>query len=402
MNQKKHSKYALLFFTLANILTGLSFGITTIVLPIFAEELKASAGEQGIIKGISGIGILLMVLPAGFLVDYYGFKRLYLIGVVLSAFTYAGVALSSSIGGIIAAIAAQGFGTTFRMTALNAAFFNKLSDMGLNKSGWYRGAMMIGGNFIGPLLGGYAISFNLSYQTIFLLTALVSVLPLGLILPFDFKIREESNIWHDKGYSHLRQQGRDFIVLLKNPNMKKTVITEGLTTGCITSYATFIIIYAIHVLGVSKHNASWFILTQGLPYMAMVFAGGGLLFIISTRRRYGISILMTIAGSAFVATHSILLVGLGSIFLGLSVGLISITTYANLSNISAQKGIVSSVLAACTGLGGSIGPVYAGGLGDIWGYEAAFLGFIPIFILLFYYLLRKGKEEPAAKVLEEA
>lgn len=108
----------MLCFVLANILTGLSFGITTIVLPIFAEELHATTSEQGIIKGISGIGILLMVLPAGLLVDYYGFKKLYFVGVVLSALTYVAIAFSSSVDGIIIAMAFQGFGATFRMQLL--------------------------------------------------------------------------------------------------------------------------------------------------------------------------------------------------------------------------------------------------------------------------------------------
>lgn len=125
--------------------------------------------------------------------------------------------------------------------------------------------------------------------------------------------------------------------------------------------------------------------------MAMVFAGGGLIFILSTKKRYIWSIAVIIVGSVSVATHNILLVALGSALLGASVGLISITTYANLSDINAQKGIVSSVLAACTGLGASLGPVYAGFLGDIWGYEAAFIGFVPVFILLLYYILKKNK-----------
>jgi MFS family permease len=408
MDQKKHSNYSLLLFTLANILTGLSFGITTVVLPLFAQELNATAGEQGIIKGISGIGILLMVLPAGFLVDYYGFKKLYLVGVVLSALTYVAIAFTSSIEGIILAMAAQGFGTTFRMTSLNAAFFNKLNDMGLNKSGWYRGAMMIGANFIGPLLGGYAASATISNQTIFLFTAIISVIPLLIILPFDFRIKEGNKIEVNKievnkieenkkginvqGSSRLKQQVLEFRKLLYDQSMRKTIMAEGIVTGCITAYSTFIVVYVIHVLGISKQASSWFILAEGAPYMAMVFAGGGFIYLISTRKRYLWSIIAIIVGSILVATHIVLLVCLGSALLGASVGLISITTYANLSDINAQKGIVSSVLAACTGLGGSLGPMYAGVFGDLWGYEAAFLSSIPILIFLLYYLLKKNKK----------
>lgn len=97
------------------------------------------------------------------------------------------------------------------------------------------------GNFIGPLLGGYAASAAFSYEVIFLFTAFISVFPLLLILPFDFKIKEESRHQeYVEGTSRLKQQGKEFINLLRSLMMRRTVIAEGISTGCITSYSTFI------------------------------------------------------------------------------------------------------------------------------------------------------------------
>ena len=71
-------------------------GIISMVLPLFAISIGASTSQVGIIKGMSGIGALIMVLPSGLLVDNYGAKRLYVFGSIFSALTTFMLALSIS------------------------------------------------------------------------------------------------------------------------------------------------------------------------------------------------------------------------------------------------------------------------------------------------------------------
>ncbi len=75
----------ILKFMLINISTGIAMGMMNLILPIYAISLNATSTQIGLIKGISGLGDLLIVLPAGFLVDYLGSKKMYSISAVLGA-----------------------------------------------------------------------------------------------------------------------------------------------------------------------------------------------------------------------------------------------------------------------------------------------------------------------------
>jgi len=393
MGTKNKSMYILTCFLVGNVLTGISAGISMVVLPLLMKNLNATTAQIGMIKGISGIGALAMVLPSGFLIDYYGFKKLYLLGSIISTITTIMIAFSTGIGGIIVSMSIQGFSNSFRFTALNAAFFSKLNEIGVQKSGWYRGSMTIGLTFIGPLMGGYLFKY-FSYQNIFLIISIISIIPVLLIIPFDFQIAEEIVKKADVKLQkfHIKRQITELLQLLKNLDLRQTVVAEGMSTACFSSFTTFIVVYAIEILDVSSKNASFFIITEGTAYMIMVFTGGRLLFKTSKKMRYAWSIGAIITGSLLIGSnHIILLIGAGSVLLGTGVGLLNINTFSSLGNIKAQKGKVSSVLSACTGIGSTFGPMLGGVLGQIWGYGAAFLGFIPVFLLVLYFT-QKGNE----------
>jgi len=65
----------ILRFMFINISSGIAVGMMNFIIPVYALSLNATSTEIGLIKGISGIGDLLVVLPAGFLVDYVARHR---------------------------------------------------------------------------------------------------------------------------------------------------------------------------------------------------------------------------------------------------------------------------------------------------------------------------------------
>lgn len=109
MSNSINKKKLVAGFLVINILTGICAGITAMTLPLFALSVKASTAEIGVIRGISGIGALIMVLPSGFLVDYFGSKRLYAFGSIVSAVTIFFLAFSWRPELIMASMAFQGF-----------------------------------------------------------------------------------------------------------------------------------------------------------------------------------------------------------------------------------------------------------------------------------------------------
>ena len=74
-------------FVILNITMGTAGGIFQMTLPLYALSLKASTAQIGLISGASGMGLLLLVIPAGFLVDHFGSKRLFVVGSLASALT---------------------------------------------------------------------------------------------------------------------------------------------------------------------------------------------------------------------------------------------------------------------------------------------------------------------------
>ena len=376
--------YLLFGFVTINILTGMCCGIISMVLPLFAISIGASTSDVGIIKGISGIGALIMVLPSGLLVDNYGAKRLYVFGSIFSTLTTFILAFSMSTEIIIIAMALQGFSNSLRFTSLNAAFFNKLTEIGIEKSGWYRGAMSIGLTFIGPLVGGYFISI-FSYSNVFNITAILTLLPMIPLLLFIFmENNKEKSV---KIKFNALEQLKEFKELVKDNILRQTVIIEGVSTACFSSFATFIVVYMVKILNVEIQYASWFLITEGIAYVIVVFLGGGLLYRYSRKNLYLASIITMMLGLLIIAIYqNAWIIMIGTSMLGAGIGLLNIITYSSLGSVKGKKGKVSSALSACTGVGSTFGPMFGGFIGEFFSYSAIFLGYIPILFIVGIYI----------------
>lgn len=379
-----YKNYLLIGFVVINILTGMCCGIISMVLPLFAISIGASTGEVGIIKGISGIGALIMVLPSGLLVDNYGAKRLYVFGSIFSTITTFMLAVAISPKIIIIAMALQGFSNSLRFTSLNAAFFNKLNEIGIEKSGWYRGAMSIGLSFIGPFVGGYLLSI-VSYSNVFNITAILTLLPMIPVLLFI--LMENNKEKSIKTKFNMLEQLKEFKKLLKDNILKQTVIIEGVSTACFSSFTTFIVVYLVNILNVKIQYASCFLITEGITYVLVVFLGGGLLYRYSRKNLYLSSIIIMMSGLLMIAVYkNAWIIMIGTSMLGAGIGLLNIITYSSLGSVKGQKGKVSSALSACTGVGSTFGPMFGGFIGEVFSYSAIFLGYIPILFIVGVYV----------------
>ena len=289
-----------------------------------------------------------MVLPSGILVDNFGAKRLYVFGSIFSAITTFMLAFSISSEIIIIAMALQGFSNSLRFISLNAAFFNKLNEIGIEKSGWYRRAMSIGMSFIGPLVGGYLLSI-ISYSNVFNITAILTLVPMIPLLLFIFMENDDEKITKIK--FNMLEQLKEFKELLKDNILRQTVIIEGVSTACFCSFATFIVVYIVNILDIEVQYASWFLITEGTSYVIIVFLGGGLLYRYSRKNLYLTSIITMMLGLLSMAVYkNAWIIMFGTILLGAGTGLLNMITYSN-SSVKGKKGKVSSALSACTGMG---------------------------------------------------
>jgi MFS family permease len=378
-------KYRLLFgFLILNILTGICSGIFSIVLPMYVINLGAGAGQVGLVKGISGIGALLMVLPSGLLVDNYGSKRLYILGSIISMATTAVLSFLSSSVIIIGAMLIQGFSNSLRFTSLNASFFGRLKEIGMNKSGWYRGSLSIGLTFIGPFIGGILTKY-LGYPTIFQIVAVLTIIPSAFLFMVDNSKSGSIQKKRKLKEAFLISVWVELFQLFKRKDIRNTIIMEGISTACFSTFASFIVVYAVTTMGVDTQQATNFIIIEGTAYIVAVFTLGGLMLKYSKKTLYLISSLVMCLGLLFIgsAGHTVVILS-GIVLLGAGTGLLNILTFSNLGSNQAKKGKISSALSACTSLGMSLGPMVSGAIGELYDYNAIFLSYIPVLLVMVF------------------
>jgi MFS family permease len=277
-------------FLILNIVSGTVGGAMQLVVPLYAMSLQASTVEIGLIRGISGIGMLLLVIPAGFLVDHFGSKKLFLSGSVSGTLSTLALILAKVPLAMVALMGLSGLFSSLKMTALNASFFRNLKNMGLEKAGWFKGSMSIGLTFLGPVFGAFLVKIA-GFHAIFALLAVLTLIPMVLVLFF-----------HNEPVSHapmadlgevVRSQLRDFRALIRRRALYLPLLTESLSTSCFATFSTFIVVIAVKVLHLQPTAASFLMMIEGGVFILTVFVAGPLITKMTQFQLYLLSVLGT-------------------------------------------------------------------------------------------------------------
>ncbi|HMK48406.1 MAG TPA: MFS transporter, partial [Methanocella sp.] len=160
-----------------NICTGTWVGMVNFIIPIFALSLHAGSVEIGLVRGLSGLGDLLLVLPAGLLIDYFGSRKIYIVSCVAGGIITILLALAWTPWVLIAMMIVYGMARSVRTTSLNASFFQHMNAIGTGKGGWYKGSMTLGTQFLGSLIGG-VLAVTVSFADYFVMTSLFLLTPI--------------------------------------------------------------------------------------------------------------------------------------------------------------------------------------------------------------------------------
>lgn len=367
-------------YLVLNITTGIVGGAMQMAVPCFALSLGASTTQIGIIRGISGLGMLLLVIPAGFLVDHIGSKRLFLFGAFTGTVATFSLLFARAPMTMVAIMGLSGLFQSLKMTALNASFYSNINKIGIEKSGWFKGSMSIGLTFIGPVLGGVLID-HLPYRTIFPVLAALTLIPIILVYIFH---DDQKKVRTDEGFmAVVKKQLGDFRALIGNRSLYLPLLTETFSTGCFALFATFIIVVAVKILHLPTTVTSLLLTIEGGVFIVTVFAAGPLLNVLSQFYLYLISIFLTVAaliGLTFAISFSSIVAA--TVVLGLGLGFLNLVTSSRLALLQGDKGKTVGLFSAAVGVGISIGPVLGGFVASHFGSRAAFLTFVPLFLVL--------------------
>jgi MFS family permease len=380
-NTQGNAKDALPFFVAMNLLSGLSMGLANITLPLFAVSLGGTPGIIGLLAVAQSIGVLLMGLPAGLMVDRYGPKKLLIIGSTTVGGLYLLLSQITSLMAIALMVGLISCMMPLRSVALSALFMQKVSQVGVSKAGWFRGCYVGGQVLLAPLAAAALIGqFGYSYSYLFIGGSFT--LLLIFLGPVTRTYRKPLNVAAPLSFAALQQQ----LSLLRSDGQLRRYCAWELALQATQQYLTFFVaIIAIKRFHVDLAAATALITFNGLCYVtALLFAG-------RLAQAFGENMLLrlgcVLSASALLAlglADSIQIMRLAAPLLGAGLGMVQVISLSGLARAGARHGPgrVSGVTIFLFPLGGLLGSALGGIIGDHLGLQTVFVLLVPVFLII--------------------
>ena len=354
----------LLTFAVLSSLMGTTVGMAQVSASLYAVELGSSNTMLGLIAGSQSIGVLLISLPIGVLVDRFGPARPFVLGTLLAGLTYAALPMWGSPAWLLGCTAAISFFMPFRFVALNTVFLQQLASLGEAKAGWYRGTHMLGMFLVGPALGARSISslgFAWTYRLIslaFLVTIFVSPIVFG-------RYARAPEAKRSSSWQALRAQ---LSLLVRDRELRTVSLIESSTQAVGSFFVFFIVVMAVSAVHLSPARASSLVAAKGSTFILALFVLGGLIKRLGQHRAYLLGFATIISALALLGlAQGSSQLWLGSLILGLGLGAVQIATLTRYAQIGARTGYgkVSGLSALVGPSGGILGSLF-GGLLNKW------------------------------------
>jgi len=374
-------------FLFVNMLSGIVRGTTMFVVNLYAIHLGANMLELGLLRGITGFSILIAALPLGFLADHFGGRRLYLFGEITGAILNLSLLVVSSPSELIVRSGLIGLTMSFRIAAMQSTLLEQLQVIGKNKAGWLRGSNFIGMLFLGPLIGALLLK-EFSYNSIFIITTIAMAAVILLAWRTLKKDPRHADLpklrFHFSFVQHLVSQVK---LMAQNRQLVSATISEGLNSACFSVFSVFVLAVALKVFSFTPQAAGRLISMGGGAFVFAVFFGGFVVENLKFHKALLGSFTVTILGLILLALarHGSFL-WVGAVVLGLAMGITNVLTIMRVSNVRGRTGQVAGFYNVSTSLGNTVGPVAGGLIGKIFGPQAVFVLFIPLFVLCAIWL----------------
>lgn len=366
------------------LISMLGFGIVVPLLPIYADQLGATALEIGFINAGFSLAIMVSLPFMGRLSDRFGRKVFLCSGLALLTIASTCFIWAQNPTQLILVRIFQGFGASMHLP-IAQAYLGDITPKG--EEGKWMGhfsAILFSSMSIGPLFGG-VLTDLFSINTTFLVMAALCLI--GLIATIIFLPEVIKKIASEKQVSA-------FTGLRKSNIMKGTFafrIATGFSTACIM---TFLPLFASQNLGMSVSLIGVLIASRTPLALLQSFTGTladkysrrGLVAIGSTAAIIFIAI-MPLAGSFWP-----LLVMYSCMAIGTAFAMPAATAYVVEEGRVFGMGASMALFMLAMQIGNSLGPIMLGGVVDWLGVESALYSAAGILLLgtvAFIWLSRK-------------
>ncbi|BDG02394.1 MFS transporter [Anaeromyxobacter oryzae] len=396
----ERNRFLVLFAAVTSVM-GVSVGMARVATSLYALELGASETVLGLIASGQSIGLLLMSLPAGALVDQLGPRPLFLAGTIVAGVTYLTVPLVPSPWFLLACTTVASFCMPTRFVPLNAVFMQQLATVGEAKAGWYRGTHMTGMALAGPVLAAGAakvLGYPATYGIIGGLFA-VSLVAAPVILD-RYAVRGDP-----RRRVSLRDVLGQLALLGDEPELRGACLDDFCVQAVNAFYTFFIVVIAIQALHAGPREATQLLVAQGGAFIAALFLLGALV------SRVGVTRLRRTCLGGIAC--GLLVLGLGralgtllagGLLLGSGLGVLQISTLSRFATLGTRLGRGRTAgLEALFGPAGALtGSAVGGALGHLIGLQPVFLVLAAIVAALAFVSGRRGSATAAPAPLRAA
>lgn len=360
------------------------------VLPLFATHLGADPSGVGLICAISAFAGVTFSVPAGFLADRFGKRRLLLASSLVFATAPLGYLFVTSLWQLALIRFYHGFATAIFLPVAMALVSTLSSKARGEKLGWFSTATL-GGRFLAPVIGGtllghFALNSALSYQMVYGVCGAAGVITffLTLMLPGAEEAGQGAQSWPET-FRVFKAVCLDRMILL-------TCLVEAAILFAYGTFETFLPLYAVKN-GLGAGQVGLFLSGQVIV-LALTKPIMGRLSDTHGRRPQivagGLLGALCIGGFSFSSTFAPLL-GL-SIAFGLCLSIVTSATSAYIADLSSRqaRGSAMGLLGSIMDIGHTSGPLLSGMVASTLGYGPSFLGaalvLMMITVLFFFFI----------------
>ena len=343
-------------FTTLALISGLTIGLSKVVTQFFALNIGATPFQIGLIVAMESIGMVLVTVPAGFIIAKFGARRVYAIASLGPLLVNLALPFASTWIALAGALLLIGLCIPFRIVSMNATFLTNLPRVGVSKAGWYRAALTAGLSLLGPALANLLVSHIAYGWNFVLIAALFGLMGFGSLFFFGDEAPPQTAALTP---GHILTTARH---LLRNRDVSESCLLEFTSSATGSLFSAFIIVTAGTIAGLTRADGVTIMLFQGATAVTMLFVAGGLTRKLDKWHGYAIGLISATVALVLLGTvKSVWLLGLGAIFLSAGAAIVHLINMRLLSTHSGEKSQISGLYNLAS-MSGSVFGAITGGL----------------------------------------
>ncbi|BCL74622.1 hypothetical protein JHS3_03580 [Jeongeupia sp. HS-3] len=367
----------LLHFVLLAMLSGATIGTAKLVTTFYALHLGADAAQVGFISAMESLGMVLVTVPAGFLIARFGARRVYFIASLGPLLLNLLIPFTSVWYAIALTQLLIGLCIPFRIVSMNSAFLEHLKHAGSSRAGWYRAALVVGIGLCGPAVADL-LGARLGNTGIFAVVA--ASFAVMAVYGHAFLPEARPVAPPEAGPATGMLAGlRD---MLRSPEIGNSCLIEVLAGATNALYGTFIMVVAIQSLHMSRAEALQLVMVQGAASVLWLMGLGRVVSRLSERQVYPFSVAAASGGLMLLGTgQGFAALAAGAVLMSLGAAMIHLLNMTQLSRHSMDKSRISGLFNLAS-MAGAFAGAMAGSLLNRWmPVQHVFLAWIPMVLL---------------------